>query len=227
MSPDGMYYWDGQQWASTLSPDGRFRWNGSRWEPMPAMAYPAPYYPGRTLQREPTSWTQPLQIAVVARYVATGLYGLALPFWMQGYMSAVMQRSIQQQRQAYPPGQGPPPGFTDLMNSIVTGSIWIGAIIGLAITAVAIVGAIKRWTWAYYLILVLLGFTLLGTVFNLINLAAGGALTARQLQPPEFTQVAAYVIGAIDTVLFVWMLIALVRRGPWAMKQVISASGPR
>ena len=214
-----MYYWDGQRWASTLSPDGRFRWNGSAWEAVPANVYPPAYYPGRPLQREATSWTQPLQIAVVARYVAAGLYGLALPFWMQGYMSAVMQRSLQQQQQAYPPGEGPPPGFTDMMNSIVTGSIWIGAIIGLAITVIAIVGALKRWTWAYYAILVLLGFTLLGTVFNLINLAAGGALTARQPQPPEFTRIAAYIFGAIDTVLFVWMLVALVRRGPWAMQR--------
>lgn len=214
-----MYYWDGQQWASTLSPDGRFRWNGSTWEPVPALAYPPPYYAGRPQHREPTSWTQPLQIAVVARYVASGLYGLALPFWMQGYMSAVMQRSLQQQQQAYPPGQGPPPGFTNMMNSVVTGSVWIGAIFGLAITIVVIVGAIRRWTWAHYVILALLGFTLLGTVFNLINLVAGGALTARQPQPPEFTRIAAYVLGAIDTVLFVFMLVALVRRGPWAMKR--------
>jgi hypothetical protein len=215
-----MYYWDGQRWASALSPDGRFRWNGSTWEPVPAMAYPAPYYPGRPLQRESTSWTQPLQIAVVARYVASGLYGLALPFWMQGYMSAVMQRSLQQQQRAYPPGQAPPPGFVDMMNSIATGSIWIGAIIGVALAVVAIVGAVKRWTWAYYLVLVLLGFTLLGTMFNLINLAAGGALTSRQPQPPEITRVIAYIFGAIDTVLFVWMLVALVRRGPWAMKRI-------
>jgi hypothetical protein len=221
-----MYYWDGQQWASTLSPDGRFRWNGSAWETVPSMAYPPPYYSGRPPQREPTSWTRPLQIAVVARYVASGLYGLALPFWMQGYMSAVMQRSLQQQQQAYPPGAGPPPGFTDMMNSIVTGSVWMGAILGLVITIVAIAGAVRRWPWAHYLILVLLGFTLLGTVFNLINLVAGGALTARQPQPPEFTRVAAYTFGAIDTVLFVWMLVALVRRGPWAMKQLISAPGP-
>ena len=34
------------------------------------------------------------------------------------------------------------------------------------ITGVVIVAAIKRWTWAYYAILVLVGFTLLGTVYN-------------------------------------------------------------
>src|SRR5690242_5126346 len=194
-----MYYWDGQQWTSTLSPDGRFRWNGSAWETVPATAFPTPYYAAGSPQREATSWTQPLQIAVVVRYVAAGLYGLALPFWMQSYMSAVIQRSLQQQ-QAYPPGEGPTPGFTDMMNSIVTGSVWMGAILGLLITIVAIAGAVKRWAWAHYLILVLLGFTLLGTVFNVINLIAGGALTAREPQPPEFTRIAAYIFGAVETV---------------------------
>ena len=215
-----MYYWDGERWASTLSPDGRFRWNGSTWEPVPAHVNPQAYYASGAPPRQPTSWTQPLQIAVTARYVASALYGLALPFWMQGYMSAVMQRSLQQQQQAYPPGQGPPPGFTDMMTSIATTSIWLGAIIGLAITIVAIIAAIQRWTWAYYAILVLLGFTLLGTVFNGINLAAGGALTASQPQPPQFTRIASYVFGAIDTALFVWMLVALIRRGPWAMRRL-------
>ena len=220
MSPDGMYYWDGQRWSSTLSPDGRFRWNGSAWEPLGAFASPPPYYAAGGAQRQPTSWTQPLQIAIVARYVAAGLYGLAQPFLLQGYMTSVMQRSLQQQQAAYPPGATPPPGLTDMMTSIATASVWLGAFIGFAITVVAIVAAIRRWTWAFYVILVLLGFTLLGTVFNAINLAAGGALTSNQPHPPEFTQVMAYVFGAIDTALFVWMLIALIRTGPWAMRRV-------
>jgi len=55
ISPDGMFYWDGQQWVSTLSPDGRSRWNGTAWVPT-GHAYGPPAYQatGRTL-REPTS----------------------------------------------------------------------------------------------------------------------------------------------------------------------------
>lgn len=33
LSPDGSYYWNGQQWVSTLSPDGAHRWDGSAWVP--------------------------------------------------------------------------------------------------------------------------------------------------------------------------------------------------
>lgn len=31
VSPDGQWYWDGQQWVTALSPDGRWRWDGARW----------------------------------------------------------------------------------------------------------------------------------------------------------------------------------------------------
>jgi hypothetical protein len=214
-----MYYWDGQRWVTTLSPDGRYRWNGSAWEPVTAFAYGPDYSAVHAAEREPTSWTKPLQYAVIARYVAAGVYGLFLPFWMGPYMSAVIQQSLQRQQQAYPPGQGPPPGFTDMMTSIMQGSIWIGTVIGLALTVVVIVATIRRWTWAFYVILILVGFTLLGTVFNGINLIAGGALTAHQPQPPLFSRVFASAFGVVDVVLFVFMLVALIRRGPWAMRR--------
>lgn len=215
-----MYYWDGQRWTSTLSPDGRFRWNGTAWEPVPASAIALGYYQAPRTVRELTSWTMPLQAAVIVRYVAVGLYGLLLPFWAGGYMSQVMQQSIQRQEQAYPPGEAPPPAFTDMITSMMTVSLWLSAGIGLLIAVVAVVAAIRRWTWAYYVILVLVGFTLFGTVINAINLATGGALTANQPQPPELARIAAYAFGVVDTALFVWMIVALVRRGPWAMTRV-------
>lgn len=220
MSPDGMYYWDGQRWASTISPDGRFRWNGAAWEALPSSTVAPGFYPAPRSVREPTSWTQPLQLLVIVRYVLVGIYGLLLPFWATGYETQLMQQSIQRQQQSYPPGTGPPPGFTDLMTSVMTTSIWIGAILGVLISVVAVVAAIRRWVWAYYVILVLLGLTLFSTVINLINLVSGGALTANQVQPPEPARIASYVAGVVDTALFIWMLVALVKRGPWAMRKV-------
>jgi hypothetical protein len=31
VSPDGKWYWTGQEWVSTASPDGTWRWNGQAW----------------------------------------------------------------------------------------------------------------------------------------------------------------------------------------------------
>ena len=33
VSPDGKWYWDGQQWRN-VSADGRFRWDGTQWVEM-------------------------------------------------------------------------------------------------------------------------------------------------------------------------------------------------
>jgi hypothetical protein len=80
---------------------------------------------------------------------------------------------------------------------------------------------VRRWTWAYYVVLVLLGFGLLAFVYNAVDLAAGGAITASSaLQVPGWTRVVSIVSGTADAVLFVVMLIALVRRGPWGARRV-------
>ena len=39
LSPDGKFYWDGQQWVSSISPDGRHRWNGTQWLPYRRMRF--------------------------------------------------------------------------------------------------------------------------------------------------------------------------------------------
>jgi WD40 repeat protein len=42
LSDDGLWYWDGQQWRSTLSEDGRWRWDGEQWRPAETSTPPAP-----------------------------------------------------------------------------------------------------------------------------------------------------------------------------------------
>ena len=221
-----MYYWDGQRWVSTISPDGRHRWNGASWEQLAIPAYlpsaylPSAYQPARA-PRRPTSWTLPLQLAVAGWYTLSGAYAVFLPFWMSGVMSQYVQQAVQRQQQAYPPGEGPPPGYTELMTSIMTGSLWVGAVFAIAIALVAILGAWKRWTWVFYAVIVLLGFGIFGLVYNVIDLAMGGALTAAQsIRVPHWSRVVSVITGGLGTALFVCMLVALVRRGPWGMRRV-------
>src|ERR1035437_2263862 len=33
LSPDGLYFWDGASWQSSVSPDSKFRWDGTQWAP--------------------------------------------------------------------------------------------------------------------------------------------------------------------------------------------------
>lgn len=46
ISPDGRYWWDGQQWQPLFTPDGMQRWNGQQWIPLSApFGQPAPVAP--------------------------------------------------------------------------------------------------------------------------------------------------------------------------------------
>lgn len=224
LSPDGMYYWDGQQWVSTLSHDGRTRWNGATWVPT-GQVYGAAYQaPGR-ITREPTSWTRPLQLAVAGWYVLQGVYSLTLPFWMSGPMSQAInqsiQRSIQRQQQLNPAASPPPAEFMNAMTSLMSGALWVGAVFGLAVAVVAVIGALNRWTWVYYAVLVFLGLASVSLPLDVVNALGGSALSSASgfTMPGWF-----YWVGVLtalpSTALFIWMLVALVKRGPWAMRKV-------
>lgn len=226
LSPDGMFYWDGQQWVSTLSPDGQSRWNGTTWVPA-GRAYGPPAYQatGRAL-REPTSWTRPLQLAVVGWYVLEGLYALSLPFWMGAPMSQAMNQSIQRQQQLYPTVSPPPVEFTNVLTSMVGGILWVSALFGLVIAVVVVVGALQRWTWMYYVVLVLLGFGALSLPVDVVDALGGSAVSAASgFSLPAWTYWLGLASAIPSTALFIWMLVALVKRGPWAMRKVSPQAG--
>src|SRR5438270_336506 len=155
LSPDGMYYWDGQRWVSTLSHDGRTRWNGTAWMAVGGQPFaPAPYQSQRTARR-PTSWTRPMQYAVAGWYVISALFTLTVPFWMGGMMSTIMTQSFQRQEQLNPNVTPPPPEFIQTMTTFMNGVLWVSALFGAAICAVFVLGALRRWRWTFYAVLVL------------------------------------------------------------------------
>jgi hypothetical protein len=224
LSPDGMYYWDGQQWVSTLSHDGRSRWNGTAWIPT-GQVYGAAYQPPGHVVREPTSWTRPLQLAVAGWYGLQAIYALTLPFWMGGPITQAINQSInqsiQRQEQLNPSASPPPAEFVNTITSMVGGFLWVGAAIGLIIAVVAIVGALSRWTWVYYVVLVFLGLGAISLPLDVVNALGGSAISsASGFTMPAWTYWFGLLSAIPSTALFIWMLVALVRRGPWAMTKV-------
>lgn len=220
LSPDGLYYWDGTQWQSTLSHDGRTRWNGSEWIPVQGAGSAAGANLYRAATREPTSWTRPLQYAVAGWYALSAIYVLSLPFWMNGIMSQVVNQSIQRQQEQNPSASPLPADFASTMSSIMTGVLWVAAVIGVVICAVFIIGALRRWTWIFYVVLVFLGLGAISLPLDLINAAGGSSMAAASgFTIPSWY----YILGALfsipGTALFVWMVVALAKRGPWAMQR--------
>ncbi len=218
LSPDGMYYWDGHQWLSTLSHDGRFRWNGSGWVPTAQVHAATTQYQTHRPVRRPTSWTRPLQYAVAGWYVLQAVYALAIPFWLSGPMAQAMTESLRRQQQTYPTVSPPPAEVISAITSIMSGVLWVAALFGLAISLVMIVGALNRWAWTYYVVLALLGLTVISLPVNLINAFGGTAISATSgFSMPSWTYRLGLALAIPAAGLFVWMLVALVKRGPWAM----------
>ena len=220
LSADGLYYWDGAQWISTLSPDGRSRWSGSQWVAVGKDFASASYYQAPRSLREPTSWTKPLQYAVAGWYAISAAYSLTLPFWMSGPTADAMNQSFQRQQRLYPTATPPPADFTNMMASMTSGILWVSAVIGVALCIVVIVGALNRWNWLYYAVLVLSGFGLISLPVDIINLITGGPLATTGFNLPHSTLWLGVASGIPNGALFVWMLVALIKRGPWAMKRV-------
>lgn len=221
VSPDGMYYWDGQTWVSTLSNDGRHRWTGTAWVPVSGQPFIAAA--GAVgAARQPTSWTRPLQYAVAAWYVWSAIFSLTLPVWMNGLMTQILNQSIANQEALHPDQPLPPAGFAATMQNAATVGIWIGVGILVAIYAVPFIGALRRWTWIYYVVLVLLGLSALFLPVDLFDAAMGQRLSASSFAMPSWFYVVNFVTGLPGAALFAWMLIAMITRGPWAMKRVSS-----
>src|SRR5690348_7478864 len=216
-----MYYWDGTTWASTLSADGRHRWNGTAWVPMTSVPYIAASGYGDTPARQPTSWTRPLQFAVAGWYVWSILYSLAIPWLMNGFASQFLNQYVAAQ-EARNPDVGPPPaGLVDQMNTMLQVGMWIGVAILIAIYAVPLIGAWRRWTWIFYTVLILLGVSALLLPLELFDAAIGSRLaTTTSLAMPQWFYVINFLTGLPGAALFVWMLLAMFTRGPWAMKRV-------
>jgi hypothetical protein len=220
LSEDGLYYWDGRQWISTLSPDARSRWNGYAWVPVASMApIAAPayaYYQQPVTVRVPTPWTKPMQYAVAAWYALAALYAVSLPFWMSGVMTQAFNQSFQRQAQLNPNVSPPPPEFLSSMTSMMSGILWASAIIAVVVCAILAVGAVMRWTWIFWVVLVLLGLGTVALPFNLVSAVAGSTYAASLYGLPSWTTWLSVAIGIPNAALFVWMLVAVIRYGPWA-----------
>ena len=210
---------------STLSNDGRSRWNGSAWVPV-GMPVGVPVNPGFYAQpvagglRVPSGWTRPLQYSVVAYYLLSAIWAVAIPFLVAGPVSAYVNQVMQQQAALNPDTPPPPADFLSTIQSVITVALAVGAAVGVAISSIAIIGALRRWTWVFYAVLVLLGLSTLSFPLNLISAFTTSAVSP--LKFPVAVTASSVAFGIPAVALFIWMAVAAFRRGPWAMTRALS-----
>lgn len=206
-SPDGQWYWDGAQWRPAYSPDRQWRWDGQQWIP----AGPPPVQRWRY---EPTQWTRRLQIIVVALTAFGILFAFAIfPKVLLPVIQQSMERSLAIQ-------STDPNVDTGQLRSVMNGMIYVmvgfGAVLGAAIAAIIIIGAVKLWRWVYWYLVVSYLIAVLTIPQNIIYSLGPNPFSL----PPSWFLSVSIPVALAEAALGAWMIVLYRRYGTWARRRV-------
>jgi len=183
------------QSAGQISADGQFRWDGLQWVPLAAN------------YRVPTPWTRPMQLAAAGLFALSAIVGVISTFAFVNHDSVL--RAVHAQGTQIPTGTD----IDTIINATVAFTYGV-AIFFAVLDLVAAVGSYLAWRWMFWAVLVLCGLSTIGALINLRSLA-----NADQSPVPIGGLAVSELIGLLGAALFVWLLVGLVKYGPWAMKR--------
>jgi hypothetical protein len=183
------------QSAGQISADGQFRWDGQQWVPLAAN------------YRQPTPWTRPMQLAAAGVLAVSAVVGVITTLIFYNHDSVL--------RALHAQGTTIPAGTTE--DTVVNITIGFAIAFAIGIGIVELVGAVGSylgWRWVFWPVLVICGLTAIGALLGLFGFARSssspigiGGLVISEL------------LDLAGAAVFVWMLVGLIKYGPWAMKR--------
>ena len=178
-----------------ISADGQFRWDGQQWVPLAAN------------YREPTPWTRPMQLISAALFVLSAVTSIITTAIFVNHDTMV--RALKAQSV-----QVPSTTTLDDVANISLAITWGVVIFFTVCEVVAAIGSYFGWRWVFWGALVLYGLSGISAFTNLTTL-----FNASKSPVPVAGLVAGEIFSVLGLAMFVWMLIAVIRYGPWAMKR--------
>jgi hypothetical protein len=150
--------------------------------------------------REPTSWTRPLQLATAAVLAAQAIFSVVSTLLTVNSASV-----LQGLHQA---GSQVPQGMTE-DQFVTVGLVSIYVIVALIAVAelCGAAAAFFGWRWAFWVLLVVMGLFSLGAVFGLVSFTKSVDAAIGE------------VLSLLNIAIFVWMIVAVAKFGPWAMRR--------
>jgi len=171
-----------------ISADGQFQWDGAQWVPLPQGT------------RFATSWTRPMQLATAALLAVQAVYLVGSGLFTIN--SAEIRQAMHQA------GTQIPPNMTEdqlVTYSLISAWVFVGLIAAVEIACALL--AYFGWRWAFWVLLVLMGFFSIGALIGLGGFTRGPAAAFGE------------VLSLADIAVFVWLIVGLVKFGPWALKR--------
>jgi hypothetical protein len=148
-----------------------------------------------------------MQLAAAALFALEAVSSVAITLVAVNHNSVL--RALQAQGNQIPQGTD----IDTVVNITVVATIAVVCFFAV-LELVGAVGSFFGWRWMFWAALVLFGFGGLGAFTNLLTLAKPDT------SPVPFGGLVVSEISAILSLgMFVWMLVGLVKFGPWAMRK--------
>ena len=148
-----------------------------------------------------------MQLAAAGLFVVEAAYSVVVSVTFINHDS--MLKAINAQGTTIPTGTG----VDTIVNIAIFTTIAAGVVIAI-LELVAAAGSYLGWRWVFWAALVLFGFGGLGAVLNLPSLFKPSASPI-----PLPGLLGSEVLSILSLAMFVWMLIGVIKFGPWAMKK--------
>jgi hypothetical protein len=183
------------QSAGQISADGQFRWDGTQWVPLAAN------------YRVATPWTRPMQLISAGLFAISALTSVISTAFFVNHDTMVT--ALKAQNVQLPSGT-----TIDDVANISLAFAWAVVIFFAVLEVVAAVGSYLGWRWMFWAALVLFGLSGITTFTNLTTLA-----NPSRSPVPVGGLIASELFSVLSLAMFVWMIVAVIKYGPWAMKR--------
>lgn len=148
-----------------------------------------------------------MQLAAAALFALEAVSSVAITLLTVNHDN--MLRALQAQGTQIPQGTS--------VDTVVNFAIFITIVVVCFFAVLELVGAVGSflgWRWMFWAALVLFAFGGLGAFTNLLTLAKPDTSAL-----PFGGLIVSEISGILSLAMFVWMLVGLVKFGPWAMRK--------
>jgi hypothetical protein len=163
-----------------------------------------------------------MRYLVAAFYAVQAIFLGSMPFWYIQTMTQWADAMNKQNQQLNPGGPSLPPDLAGNINNEMTVAFYLAIFVLVAICVLTLAGALSRFMWTFYVILGLLCLEALYLGFSagesIVTSLVSSAFLGQSIGPPSWMIWAEVGFAIAAAALFVWMLIAMIRTGPWAMR---------